>query len=85
MPDRLKATTRAAPFAQLAVDAHAGSDKERHSGGEAGEQNDDSEALARVFTELVGDEKARAHTDSHLGGCGHGSRGKISGESVEKI
>jgi mannose-1-phosphate guanylyltransferase len=85
VPDRLKAAARAASFAQLAVDAHAGSDEERHGGGEAREQNNDTEALARAFAELVGDEKARAHTHSHLGGCGHGGCGKVPGESVEEI
>ena len=85
MPDRLKTPACAASFAQLAVDAHAGSDEERHGRGEAGEQNDDTQALARVLAELVGDEKARAHADRHFGGCGHGSRGKIPGEPVEEI
>lgn len=75
--DGLQAAAGAAPFAELAVHPQAGPDEDGHGGCDSGCEGDDTDALPRMFAELVGQEEPGADADRHFRGGRYRGGGEV--------
>ena len=85
VPDGFEAPTGPASFAQFAIDPHAGTDEEGDRRRDSGQQDDETEALAACFAELVGDKQSGTNTDRHFRRRSHGGGGQILRKPIKGV
>ena len=85
VPDGFKAPTGPAAFAQFAIDPHARTDEEGNGRGDPGQQDDETEALAAGFAEVVGDEQSRSNADRHFRRRSDRGGGQILRKSIKGV